>query len=136
MVDGQCAGTICHESASSYKGKGGAEHVKNRRSVKIAMLFAKCHQKFLRGRLRACMKAHYLDCQYGGIEGRGADLCTIAVQAVIQKAIRSNNAMLTLFVDIRNAFYTVIRPLVLPMPGATWQDHWEMVEESIKTGSI
>ena len=57
-----------------------------------------------------------LDGQYGGIRGRGADLCAHRLRALLRGAQRRQLSAGIVFLDVTSAFYSVLRQLLFKLP--------------------
>ena len=84
----------------------------NSRGIALADFHGKVHHKGLRDQLTPCLLNQALETQFGGLPGRGTDVASHVVRALIHDAVLNHKCLAILFADLSAAFYTVIRQLV------------------------
>ena len=113
-----------------FKGKGDLRQMESYRSILLNNHFAKHHHKFLRGRLVAAAGATLEATQFGGLPGKGVDLASLLLSSTLSVIKRKSLTSLSLFIDVKAAYYSVLRQVLLPMPtsSADLDDLLESVE--------
>ena len=76
---------------------------------------AKHHYAFLRTRIFDVLSAAALATQYCAKGGRGVDLASLALRAFTGACKFRQRTAIILFADIKSAYYTVCRQMVLAM---------------------
>ena len=95
------------------------------RSVMLQNFFTKVHHAFLRTRLYALVHAALHVTQTGGIKGRGTDFSAALMRWSMQAYAAYKSSFLEFCVDIRSAFYSMLRQAVMPI--ATSQDDLDTI---------
>ena len=85
------------------------------RSVLLKNYVVKHHHAFLRTRLYALVHSSLHVSQCGGIKGRGTDMATALIRWCSLAFAHYKLSYVTFYVDIKSAFYSMIRQLVMPM---------------------
>lgn len=92
-----------------------ADTMKGFRSILLGSHFAKHHHKFLRERLAQLLNVLAIDTQCGGIKHKGTDMANHTVRAFLQLAKLTKTTVAVLFIDIKSAFDSVVRELIMPL---------------------
>ena len=99
--------------AALYKGRGAHADCSNSRSILLANTIGKQWHSCLRSELVPVVKESMLPSQAGAVPGRGLDTAALSVRAFAWWSQEQGLSAAALFVDIRSAFYSVFRPLLL-----------------------
>ena len=99
------------------------------RSLLLNSVIQKHHYRFMRGRLMVLLGAVFLDSQCGGFRGKGTTLAALGVRGFLAATRAARVSAMTLFVDLKSGFYTVVRELVCRLQ--TSADDLERVLESV-----
>ena len=99
--------------AALYKGRGSHADCCNSRSILLANTLGKQWHSCLRNDLVPFVKASMAPSQAGAVSGRGVDIAALSVRAFAWWAQEAGLSAMALFVDVRSAFYSVFRPLLL-----------------------
>ena len=111
--------------------KGGPDDVQvaSYRAILLNSRIAKHHHAFLRSRLVTLLAASHTVSQCCGLPGRGTDIAAFTVRT-FWDYIRFRNAYgALLHLDIKSAFYSVLRELLVDLPTDT-QDFLEVVDST------
>ena len=73
---------------------------------------AKLITKNISKKLMPCLMEQAIATQYGGLPGRGTDVATHIIGALLHYANLHSKNVANIFADIKSAFYSVIRQLV------------------------
>ena len=95
-----------------FKGKGDPQCAGSYRSIFLSNSTAKVHHTWLRRSLEAAWLKSPQAIQLGGKKGAGTDLAHHLVQAVIAYARENSRALGMIFLDLRAAFYSVLRQAI------------------------
>jgi len=102
--------------ASAVRKKGDATGFSSDfRSVALKNYVVKHHHAFLRTRLYAIVNSSFHASQCGGIKGRGTDMASALLRWGQHTLAHYKWSSVTFFVDIKSAFYSMIRQLVTPL---------------------
>ena len=99
-----------------WKGKGSKLDMPNFRSIVCNSVLSKHHHKFLRSRLYDLVVHFLADSQCGGIPKRGVDMAGLTLRSFQAVAHMRRFSSFQLFLDVRTAYYAVVRQLLLPVP--------------------
>ena len=99
--------------AALYKGKGSHSDCSNSRSILLANTLSKSYHSCLRRELVPFLQDRMAPAQAGAVAGRPLEAVAMAIRAPLQLAQQLGQSAGVLFVDIRAAFYSVFRPLLL-----------------------
>lgn len=83
------------------------------RSIQITSLVHKATQRFLRAQLRDCAARLVGTQQSGTLPGRGLDVAAAKLHAATAAFAAAGRPSFTLFIDIKQAFYTVAHRMLL-----------------------
>ena len=97
-----------------YKGKGDTSDPAAFRSIFVSSPLAKVHHFLFRTRLSEFFDSFSMPLQLGGRKRRSVSQASHALQSIFYSSIRANESISIIFVDIKNAFYRVIRSLAVP----------------------
>ncbi len=100
--------------ATLYKGRGRAADPASHRSILITSHIGKVWHGHLRKALLGQVPPAKLGAQFGGIPGRGAVQAVLALRSYMEGVRRSGRACRLFFVDVKEAYYSLLRELVLP----------------------
>ena len=95
-----------------YKGSGLHKLAANWRAILSSNSAPKRFQKFLRPKVFDGVNKWLASSQYGGRPGVGVDIASHTVKAYIEYRYSIKRSCLLFYIDIKSAFYTVIRPLL------------------------
>ena len=99
--------------AALYKGRGFHRDCANSRSILLANTLSKCYHSCLRAELVPYVKRHMSPAQAGAVAGRTLEAVAMATRAPLEHAAFKRRSAGILYVDIKAAFYSVFRPLLL-----------------------
>eukprot|EP00973_Karenia_brevis_P037455 5165948-Karenia_brevis.AAC.1 len=96
--------------------KGEASHKPGGyREIMLAAVIGKHYYAFLRSRLLELGQCLFLACQTGGVPGRSTDISALMIRAHIARFRKVQKSGFILFVDIKQAFYSVLRQFIIPL---------------------
>ena len=107
-----------------WKGKGSPLDMASYRAILLSSHLAKAYYRTLRARLSVSLVQFASQLQCGGLAGRGTDLAALGLRAALSAARIALRSVGLLYVDVRTAFYTVIRSTVFGGRGAA-MPHWD-----------
>merc|ERR1712051_118118 len=96
-----------------WKRKGGQDKVESYRDIVLEDALAKCVHAAARRRLMKAGRARLRATQCGGIKGRGTDMPALLARQFFHVARRSGRSAAALFIDLRDAYYRVLREVVV-----------------------
>ena len=99
-----------------YKGRGCKLDMTSYRSIVCSSVPSKHHHKFLRSRLLSVVVHFLRDMHCGGIPSRGVDMASLLLRSFLARTSALRRSVLVVFYDVKTAFYTVIRQMLLPVP--------------------
>ena len=120
-------GGIAHDL---WKLKGSPYLMDMYRSILLASTVGKVWHSFLRGRLLELGRALYRDSQIGGFANRGVDMGLLTLRSLAGYAKAKQRSSAILFVDVKSAYYTVLKQLIVPC-GITDEDAHEALSLDI-----
>ena len=91
---------------------GDAMECSNSRGIALADFQGKVHHRGIRNHLLPTLLDKAMTTQFGGLPGRGTDVATHIIRALIHDAVLNKRCVAVIFADISAAFYSVIRQLV------------------------
>ena len=97
-----------------FKGLGTVALCGNSRSVMLSGHIGKSYHRCIRAPLVSTLVPHAQDGVFGGLIGGGTDLAGHVYRSLDFLAKRKGLSIGALFVDIKSAFYSLIRSLVVP----------------------
>ena len=92
-----------------YKGKGNPAICENHRSLFISSTLGKVHHSLVRAKINPSFDRYVLPLQWGGRKGKSVTMASQSLQALLTASKHQGYSTAVIFVDIRNAFYKVIR---------------------------
>ena len=78
-------------------------------------MVAKAYHKHVRRKAIPHLQEYAVDSQCGGLKSRATDIAALAVRAFLDKCKAQGRSAATLFLDIKAAFDSAMRELLLPM---------------------
>ena len=99
--------------AAVYKGKGSHAECSNSRSIMLANTVSKRYHSCLRDHILPYALDHIEPAQAGAVPGRGTEYIAMYVRAMQSWARSRGRAAALIFIDVKAAFYSVFRPLLL-----------------------
>lgn len=103
---------------AAYKGKGAADECASYRSLLVSSQIGKCLHRTLRAKQSQCYEQYMQNQQLGGRLGIPVYLGIHHLRAFLRVQKRLNRSCCIVFLDLKEAFYRVLRPLAL-------QNRWE-----------
>lgn len=98
-----------------YRKAGATTRAASYRNIMFENDIIKHHHKFLRSRYSHLLQICCLATQCGGMPNRTTSIAIQMVRMAIQTAAALKKLMAILFVDVKAAFYRVLRQVVMPM---------------------
>ena len=92
-----------------YKGRGSPQDAQNHRAIFISNVSANLYHSAIRSRLEKAWTVGLEALQQGGRKGFGTDLSHHLIQSFLAWGRETNKTTAILFVDLQQAFYSVIR---------------------------
>eukprot|EP00969_Alexandrium_andersonii_P023923 1044043-Alexandrium_andersonii.AAC.1 len=99
-----------------YKGTDCPTDCNSHRGVVLEDAAAKIHHRVGRTSVMPAATAPLPDTQCGRVQARGADLAARMIRGFLRLAKQEQWAATVIFVDLKNAFHSVRRALVLTRP--------------------
>ena len=99
--------------AALYKGRGAHHDCANSRSILLSDSLAKRWHWCLRDALIPHISNEMHEAQAGAVPARGVDFVAFAVRGMMEWAKERGLSAALIFIDVRAAFYTVFRPLIV-----------------------
>ena len=93
----------------AYKGRGSASDCGSYRSLMVSSVLSKSLHRILRGKCMKYFKHASMPLQIGGLPGKSVSQGAHALISFANACRRRNAAMGILFIDIRQAFYRLVR---------------------------
>ena len=90
--------------------------LENNRSILLNNTMAKHHHRFFRSRMLSVCGHVILATQFGGMPRKGVDLASLTLVSTLSALRSLGRTALALFVDVKAAYYSVIRQLLFPIP--------------------
>ena len=110
-----------------YKGRGCKLDMTSYRSIVCSSVLSQHHHKFLRSRLLSVVVHFLRDTQCGGIPSRGVDMAGLLLLSFLARTSALKRTALVVFYDVKTAFYSVIRQMLLPLPLST-EEHPDVLD--------
>ena len=98
---------------SVWKGKAAPHLGSSHRGILVSSTIGKAYHKILRSKNVPALAAAATPLQIGGIPRRPATMAAHVVRAHQQWAAKQGRSQATVFLDLREAFYRIMRPLVV-----------------------
>ncbi len=99
-----------------YKGKGPMSSCSSSRGIMLEDVVPKVHHKAVRRAIQPHYEHFAPQSQCAAVDHRGTDMAAQHVREFQKFAKRTQLSAAILFVDVQNAFYTVLRELVTELP--------------------
>ena len=99
-----------------YKGKGDPSCCESSRSIFISSALGKVHHSLIRRQLNEYFDRYAIPCQYGGRRGKSVSMASHSLQIFLADSRQRKQSTAVVFVDIRQAFYRLIRSHALDIP--------------------
>ena len=103
---------------SVWKGKAAPHLGSSHRGILVSSTIGKAYHKILRSKNVPALAAAATPLQIGGIPRRPATMAAHVVRAHQQWAAKQGRSQATVFLDLREAFYRIMRPLVVGFQGS------------------
>ena len=100
---------------AAYKGSGAADVVSNYRSLLLSSHFGKALRSFWRQQTIPLYTGASSSLHFAGKKGGNVSHPSMLLQALLQGASRCNHSTSAVFLDIKAAYYRVVRELVVNM---------------------
>ena len=98
---------------AAHKGKGASDECASYRSLLVSSQIGKCLHRTLRGAQSGCYEAYLQNQQLGGRPGIPVYLGIHHLRAFLRLQKSRNRSSCIVFLDLKEAFYRVLRPLAL-----------------------
>ena len=102
-------------AADVYKNKGTPADIKYYRSILVGSNVTKHHYAYVRTQLAQVIEQMYNDTMCGGRSKRGTTMATHVLRSVLELASATKTSAVIPLYDLKNAYYEVVREMVLPL---------------------
>ena len=109
---------------AAYKGSGAADAVSNYRSLLLSSHFGKALRSFWRQKTVPLYSSSSSALHFAGKLGGNVSHASMLLQSLLTGASRRNHSSCAIFLDIKAAYYRVIREFVVNMTTSNLQQSW------------